>query len=84
MARALRYDGWMAARVSEAELPALRDYLEAHRPTDRPFDVMWEGRTPGDDPPRRCWLRPLGAPQLFPGRPTSAATRPAMPPACCA
>jgi alkanesulfonate monooxygenase SsuD/methylene tetrahydromethanopterin reductase-like flavin-dependent oxidoreductase (luciferase family) len=50
MARAFRYDGWMPARVSEAELPAVRDYLEAHRPTGRPFDVAWEGSTPGDDP----------------------------------
>jgi hypothetical protein len=51
MDRAFRYDGWLPARLAEADLPAARAYLAAHRPTDRPFDVMWEGRTPGDDRP---------------------------------
>jgi alkanesulfonate monooxygenase SsuD/methylene tetrahydromethanopterin reductase-like flavin-dependent oxidoreductase (luciferase family) len=47
--RAFRYDGWMAARATEGDLPAVRAYLDQHAPKDRPFDLIWEGETPGDD-----------------------------------
>ena len=50
MNRAFRTDGWLpGGNVSAADLPAITAYLAEHRPTDRPFDVIWEGRTPGDD-----------------------------------
>lgn len=50
MRRALRYDGWLPANVKDTDWPAVRAYLQEHRPTDRAFDVVWEGRTPGDEP----------------------------------
>ncbi len=56
MRRAARWDGVMPLlRISEGEtetgaLRACVDYITAHRATDDPFDVVYSGETPGDDP----------------------------------
>jgi alkanesulfonate monooxygenase SsuD/methylene tetrahydromethanopterin reductase-like flavin-dependent oxidoreductase (luciferase family) len=50
MRRALRYDGWLPAGLSDEDWPAVTAYLAEHAPKDRPFDVVWEGRTDGADP----------------------------------
>ena len=50
MRRVLRYDGWLPASVGDGDWPAVKDYLAEHTPKDRPFDLVVEGRTPGDDP----------------------------------
>lgn len=58
MQRALRYDGILpnvmeddgSARPPALEdVHAIRDYVAAHRMADVPFDIVVEGRTPGDD-----------------------------------
>jgi alkanesulfonate monooxygenase SsuD/methylene tetrahydromethanopterin reductase-like flavin-dependent oxidoreductase (luciferase family) len=49
MGRALRYDGWLPARVEDDDWPAAKRYVDEHRPKDRGFDVVVEGRTPPDD-----------------------------------
>jgi hypothetical protein len=61
MARALRYDGLIPSmfdangRAMQATPEALREmrgYVEANRPAEnkgRPFDIVVEGVTPGDD-----------------------------------
>jgi alkanesulfonate monooxygenase SsuD/methylene tetrahydromethanopterin reductase-like flavin-dependent oxidoreductase (luciferase family) len=48
MGRAFRYDGWMPSNVEDWR--AAGEYLRERRPADRPFDLVIEGRTPGDDP----------------------------------
>jgi alkanesulfonate monooxygenase SsuD/methylene tetrahydromethanopterin reductase-like flavin-dependent oxidoreductase (luciferase family) len=48
MGRALRYDGWLAS-VPDDQWPAVKPYFERKRPTDRPFEIVVEGRTPADD-----------------------------------
>jgi alkanesulfonate monooxygenase SsuD/methylene tetrahydromethanopterin reductase-like flavin-dependent oxidoreductase (luciferase family) len=59
MARALRYDGLLPNKlnpdgstgvVTPADVAAMREYAAAHRPDPAPFDIIVEGRTPGDDP----------------------------------
>lgn len=56
MRRAARWDGVMPLlRLSEGEretdaLRACLDYIRLHRRTDDPFDVVYAGVTPGDDP----------------------------------
>jgi hypothetical protein len=27
----------------------MKTYVEEHRTSDTPFDIVWEGRTPGED-----------------------------------
>lgn len=31
---------------------AIREYVDEHRTETTPFDIVWEGVTPGDDPRR--------------------------------
>ncbi len=59
MDRALRYDGILpskvepdgsAGQVTPADIRAMRAYIAEHRPAGTPFDIVWEGETPGDDP----------------------------------
>ena len=61
MDRALRYDGLLPAKVNPdgtagevtpADIVAMREYIAAHRTATTPFDIIWEGETPGDDPAR--------------------------------
>ncbi len=62
MNRALRYDGLLAAAVSDTPegppgvtpetIRAMRQYVEDHRAGTAPFDIIWEGVTLGDDPER--------------------------------
>ncbi len=78
MRRAARWDGVMPLlRLSEGEgepeaLRACVDYILAHRESDGPFDVVYSGVTPGDDPTRAAdivgsfadsgatwWLEPI-------------------------
>jgi hypothetical protein len=65
MDRALRYDGLLPAKVNAdgtagevtpADLVAMREYIAAHRTASTPFDILWEGETPGDDPARAAAL----------------------------
>ena len=59
MARALRYDGLLPTkvgapdaegRVTPDDIRAMAAYVAEHRPGGTPFDIVWEGETPGDDP----------------------------------
>jgi alkanesulfonate monooxygenase SsuD/methylene tetrahydromethanopterin reductase-like flavin-dependent oxidoreductase (luciferase family) len=59
MQRALRCDGLIpmvkpkgsAGRsATPDEVSAMKDWIEARRETDAPFDIVIEGRTPGGDP----------------------------------
>ncbi|HEV2236686.1 MAG TPA: LLM class flavin-dependent oxidoreductase, partial [Ktedonobacterales bacterium] len=59
MARALRYDGLLpyklnpdgsGAEIAPADIAAMRDYIAEQRQETTPYDIVWEGRTPGDDP----------------------------------
>ena len=59
--RALRYDGILAAAVGGgAEPPGvtpetireIRAYATENRAEVTPFDIVWEGQTPGEDPER--------------------------------
>jgi alkanesulfonate monooxygenase SsuD/methylene tetrahydromethanopterin reductase-like flavin-dependent oxidoreductase (luciferase family) len=61
MGRALRYDGVLAATVSgSAESPGvipetireIKAYAGENRDNTTPFDIVWEGQTPGEDPER--------------------------------
>jgi alkanesulfonate monooxygenase SsuD/methylene tetrahydromethanopterin reductase-like flavin-dependent oxidoreductase (luciferase family) len=61
MRRVLRYDGSlpniMPPSVSQDNatpeaIRAIREYVEAHREATTPFEIVWEGETPGDDPAR--------------------------------
>jgi alkanesulfonate monooxygenase SsuD/methylene tetrahydromethanopterin reductase-like flavin-dependent oxidoreductase (luciferase family) len=61
MGRALRYDGVLAAIVSgSAESPGvtpetikeIKAYAGQNRDDTTPFDIVWEGQTPGEDPER--------------------------------
>ncbi|HEY7346775.1 MAG TPA: LLM class flavin-dependent oxidoreductase [Ktedonobacterales bacterium] len=58
MQRVLRWDGLLPARMNDdgsfadvipADLQAMRAYISEHRQQTTPFDVVMEGRTPGDD-----------------------------------
>jgi alkanesulfonate monooxygenase SsuD/methylene tetrahydromethanopterin reductase-like flavin-dependent oxidoreductase (luciferase family) len=58
MGRALRYDGVLAAAVGGgAESPGvtpetireIKAYAEENRDDATPFDIVWEGQTPGED-----------------------------------
>jgi alkanesulfonate monooxygenase SsuD/methylene tetrahydromethanopterin reductase-like flavin-dependent oxidoreductase (luciferase family) len=59
MARVLRYDGLLPAKldangsfadVTPDDLRAMKAYIEERRTATTPFDIVYEGRTPGDDP----------------------------------
>ncbi|HEY7356508.1 MAG TPA: LLM class flavin-dependent oxidoreductase [Ktedonobacterales bacterium] len=59
MQRVLRWDGLLPASmnadgsfadVTPTDLQAMRDFISEHRPQAAPFDIVMEGRTPGDDP----------------------------------
>lgn len=61
MNRALHYDGLLAAKVSgtatepgitSEDIRAMKAYATENRAPDAPFDIVWEGVTPGDDPER--------------------------------
>ena len=56
MNRALRYDGLLAyttrGEVTPEDIRAMKAYVEENRSQDTPFDMVWEGETPGDDPGR--------------------------------
>ena|SRR5829696_1721420 len=61
MRRALLYDGVLAAVVGgSAESPSvppeaireIKEYAEDNRAETTPFDIVWEGQTPGEDPER--------------------------------
>jgi alkanesulfonate monooxygenase SsuD/methylene tetrahydromethanopterin reductase-like flavin-dependent oxidoreductase (luciferase family) len=56
MRRALRYDGILAyttrGEVTPEDIRAIKGYVEENRGTDGPFDIVWEGETPGDDADR--------------------------------
>jgi hypothetical protein len=58
MARVLRYDGLLPAKldangsfadVTPDDLRAMKTYIEERRTATTPFDIIYEGRTPGDD-----------------------------------
>jgi hypothetical protein len=58
MQRVLRWDGLLPARmnadgsfadVTPADLQAMRDFISEHRSQGAPFDIVMEGRTPGDN-----------------------------------
>lgn len=59
MQRVLKYDGLLPAKkprgkgfqtVTPADLAEMRAWIEARRNLTTPFDIIWEGATPGDDP----------------------------------
>jgi alkanesulfonate monooxygenase SsuD/methylene tetrahydromethanopterin reductase-like flavin-dependent oxidoreductase (luciferase family) len=59
MARALRYDGLMPNKlnpdgsmgeITPADISAMRAYVEDRRADAALYDIVFEGRTPGDDP----------------------------------
>ena len=54
MRRALGYDGLLAATVGDTPevIRAMKAYVEKNRPEATPFNIVWEGQTPGDDPER--------------------------------
>jgi len=53
MNRALRYDGLLAyttrGEVTPGDIRAMKDYAKENRTEETPFDIVWEGETPGDD-----------------------------------
>jgi Luciferase-like monooxygenase len=58
MARVLRYDGLLPAKldadgsfadVMPDDIQAMKDYIEERRTATTPFDIVYEGRTPGDN-----------------------------------
>jgi len=64
MNRALRYDGLLAyttrGEVTPEDIRAMKAYVEEKRSQNTPFDIVWEGETPGEDPGRAASiLRPF-------------------------
>ena len=53
MRRAIRYDGLLAyttrGEVTPEDIVAMKAYVEENRTAATPFDIIWEGETPGDD-----------------------------------
>jgi Luciferase-like monooxygenase len=58
LARVLRYDGLLPAKldangsfadVTPGDLRAMKAYIEERRTATTPFDIIYEGRTPGDE-----------------------------------
>ncbi len=63
MNRALRYDGLLAytthrapGHVEPDDIRAMKRYVEENRESDGPFDIIWEGETPGEDPERAAGI----------------------------
>jgi hypothetical protein len=61
MQRVLRYDGLLPnvmsdddqhREMTQNDVRAMRDYITAKRSGTDPFDIVVEGKTPGDDPDR--------------------------------
>jgi alkanesulfonate monooxygenase SsuD/methylene tetrahydromethanopterin reductase-like flavin-dependent oxidoreductase (luciferase family) len=56
MRRAARWDGYFPLKwrsmVAVDEWRTIKDYLQQHRQSDAPFDLVQGGETPGDDPAR--------------------------------
>jgi alkanesulfonate monooxygenase SsuD/methylene tetrahydromethanopterin reductase-like flavin-dependent oxidoreductase (luciferase family) len=56
MDRALRYDGILAyttrGEVTPEDIREIKRYVEENREGGDPFDIVWEGETPGDYPDR--------------------------------
>jgi hypothetical protein len=61
MQRVLRYDGLLPMKINPdgsygaitpADIQAMKAYVAEHRTQTTPFDIVWEGETPGDDPQR--------------------------------
>jgi len=59
MQRVLRYDGLLPAKmnadssfaeITPADISAMKAYIDEHRPQTTPFDIIVEGKTPGDNP----------------------------------
>ncbi len=60
MQRVARYDGLLPAKMPEKgrkfldvtpdDIRGMRDYIEANRTETTPFDIIMEGKTPGDNP----------------------------------
>ena len=61
MHRALSYDGLLPAIIKESgqvrldpiqppELAEIKHYVASHRDADAPYDIIVEGKTPGEDP----------------------------------
>ena len=69
MQRVWRWDGLLPAKLNDdgsfadvtpADIQAMRAYINEHRLQAAPFDIIMEGRTPGDDPERaRAMVRPF-------------------------
>jgi len=69
MRRVLRYDGLLPTKVAAdgtnpeitpADIREMAAYIAAHRDQTTPFDIVMEGRTPGDDPERAAaMVRPF-------------------------
>lgn len=58
MQRVLRYDGLLPTKinpdgsggmVTPDDIRAMKAYIAQHRTQTTPFDIVWEGETPGDD-----------------------------------
>jgi alkanesulfonate monooxygenase SsuD/methylene tetrahydromethanopterin reductase-like flavin-dependent oxidoreductase (luciferase family) len=61
MGRALRYDGVLVATIGRSAessgitpetVREIKAYAEENRAETTPFDIVWEGQTPGEDPGR--------------------------------
>jgi hypothetical protein len=59
MQRVLRYDGLLPAKMNDdrtfteitpADLRVMKAFVDEHRAQTTPFDIVMEGKTPGDDP----------------------------------
>lgn len=60
LGRAAQYDGLLPTKhnadgtpgeITPDDIQAIQSWVAAHRPADASaFDIIWEGRTPGDDP----------------------------------
>jgi hypothetical protein len=70
MQRVLRYDGLLPTRMDDRdqhiELTAdhireMKNYIEVNRTATTPFDIVVEGRTPGDDPDRAAEISRMWA-----------------------
>ena len=58
MQRVLRYDGLLPNKLNDdgtmgeitpADIRAMKAYVAEHRTLDTPFDIIWEGQTPGEN-----------------------------------